>query len=81
MGKLFNLNSTPQLPDQLAADVTLRRLCGWESLREIPHESQFSRAFAEFADSELPQRLHELLVNPCFEPVHYLWVACSIRST
>jgi hypothetical protein len=60
---VFNLNSTRQLLDRLAVDVTLRRLCGWESLREIPHESQFSRAFAEFAASELPQRLHEALIE------------------
>jgi|ERR1035438_773133 hypothetical protein len=60
---VFDLNSTRQLLDRLAVDVTLRRLCVWESLREIPHESQFSRAFAEFADSELPQRLHEALIE------------------
>jgi hypothetical protein len=41
----------------------LRRICGWESRREIPHESQFSRAFASFAASELPQRLHAALIE------------------
>jgi hypothetical protein len=51
------------LLDCLSADASLRRLCGWESQREIPHESQFSRAFAEFAASELPQRLHEALIQ------------------
>jgi len=60
---IFNLNSTRQLLDRLAVDAGLRRLCGWESVREIPHESQFSRAFAEFANSELPQRLHEALIK------------------
>ena len=55
---VFNLNATRQLLDRLSVDVSLRRICGWESQREIPHESQFSRAFAEFAASELPQRLH-----------------------
>jgi transposase len=60
---VFNLNSTRQLLDRLSVDVSLRRLCGWESRREIPHESQFSRAFAEFAASELPQRLHEALIK------------------
>jgi len=28
-----------------------------------PHESQFSRAFASFAASELPQRLHAALIE------------------
>jgi hypothetical protein len=41
----------------------LRRICGWESRREIPHESQFSRAFASFAASQLPQRLHAALIE------------------
>src|ERR1035437_2215172 len=60
---VFNLNATRQLLDRLSVDVCLRRLCGWESEREIPHESQFSRAFAEFAATELPQRLHEALIK------------------
>ena len=60
---VFNLNATRQLLDRLSVDVSLRRLCGWESRREIPHESQFSRAFAEFAASELPQRLHQALIK------------------
>jgi hypothetical protein len=60
---VFNLSATRQLLDRLPVDVSLRRLCGWESRREIPHESQFSRAFAEFAASELPQRLHEALIK------------------
>ena len=60
---VFNLSATRQLLDRLSVDMSLRRLCGWESRREIPHESQFSRAFAEFAASELPQRLHEALIK------------------
>jgi hypothetical protein len=59
---VFNMSTTRQLLDRLASDVALRRICGWESRREVPHESQFSRAFAEFAESELPQRLHETLI-------------------
>jgi hypothetical protein len=60
---VLNLNSTRQLLDRLSVDVALRRICGWESQREIPHESQFSRAFAEFSASKLPQRLHEALIK------------------
>jgi hypothetical protein len=30
---------------------------------QIPHKSTFSRAFAEFAETELPQRLHEALIS------------------
>ena len=59
---VFNMSTTRQLLDRLSVDVSLRRICGWESQREIPHESQFSRAFADFAASELPQRLHAALI-------------------
>src|SRR6202163_2489948 len=51
---VYNMSTTRELLDRLANDVCLRRICGWESRREIPHESQFSRAFAEFAATELP---------------------------
>jgi hypothetical protein len=60
---VYNMSDTRQLLDRLKSDVSLRRICGWESRGEIPHESQFSRAFAEFAASELPQRLHEALIE------------------
>ena len=59
---VFNLATTRQLLDRLLADDLLRRLCGWESAAELPHESQFSRAFAWFAASQLPQRMHEGLI-------------------
>ena len=59
---VWNMSTTRQLLERLAVDAALRRICGWESLREIPHESQFSRAFAEFAQTQLPQRLHEALI-------------------
>src|SRR6266567_1026198 len=57
-----NMSTTRQLLERLAVDTALRRICGWESLGEIPHESQFSRTFAEFAETQLPQRLHEALI-------------------
>jgi Transposase DDE domain/Transposase domain (DUF772) len=59
---VFQLATTALLIDRLAADKTLRRLCGWERGSAVPSESTFSRAFAEFAESALPTRLHEALV-------------------
>lgn len=32
---------------------TIRRLCGWESVADIPDKSQFSRAFKEFARDDV----------------------------
>jgi Transposase DDE domain/Transposase domain (DUF772) len=60
---VFNLTTTLALIERLAADATLRRLCGWEGRRAVPSESTFSRAFAEFAASSLPAGVHEALIQ------------------
>lgn len=59
---IFNLSTTRSLISRLEVDEALRRYCGWASRSAIPHESKFSRAFAEFAESELPQHLHAAVV-------------------
>ena len=53
---------TRQLLERLQQDPQLRRICGWEFAHQVPHESTFSRAFAEFAEMELPQFVHEALI-------------------
>jgi hypothetical protein len=60
---VLNAPTTRMLIERVQADKTLRRLCGWSRPSEVPSEATFSRAFAEFADSELPSRLHEALVK------------------
>ena len=60
---VLNLPTTRMLIERVEADKTLRRLCGWSRLSEVPSESTFSRAFAEFAESELPSRVHEALIR------------------
>ena len=59
---VYNLPSTRALREQLKSDGALRRICGWESARAVPDESVFSRSFAEFAETELPQRVHAALI-------------------
>jgi len=59
---VYGLQTTRQLVQRLRTDRQLRCLCGWSNARHIPHESTFSRAFQEFAETELPQRLHEALI-------------------
>ena len=59
---ILNLPTTRDLIGRLQVDEPLRRMCGWASRRAMPHESKFSRAFAEFAVTELPQQLHEAIV-------------------
>lgn len=60
---IFNFATTRQLIDRLHVDEALRRLCGWNSSQCLPHESKFSRAFEEFASAQLPQRLHEAVIE------------------
>lgn len=63
---VYNLPTTRSLLDRLAADSTLRRLCGWECKNRVPDEWTFSRAFAEFARSHLPERVHEALIQESY---------------
>lgn len=59
---VFNIPATNMLIERVTTDKSLRRLCGWERVGAIPSESTFSRAFAEFAASTLPSRVHEALI-------------------
>jgi hypothetical protein len=59
---ILNLPTTRDLISRLRVDEALRRFCGWSSLSALPHESKFSRAFAEFAGTELPQQLHAAVI-------------------
>ena len=64
---VFKLPTTKALLERLAADPKLRRMCGWKSKVAVPSESTFSRAFAQFAGSELPARVHEALIQETHE--------------
>ena len=48
---VFDLSTTRALIERLQEDEKMRRLCGWTSVRAIPSEATFSRAFAEFAET------------------------------
>jgi len=65
---VYNLETTRQLLERLSSDVSLRRICGWERLGGVPSEATFSRAFAEFAGSELPARVQAALIEQYQKP-------------
>jgi len=65
---VYNHPFTRTTLEALRTTPTLRRLCGFERVSDIPSESTFSRAFAEFARSELGGRVHEALVERCLKP-------------
>lgn len=60
---IYQIETTRKLIERLHSDRQLLCLCGWNEFRQVPHEATFSRAFAEFAASELPQRLHEAVIR------------------
>jgi hypothetical protein len=64
---VMKVPTTSMLIEYLGADKRSRRLCGWERPGQVPSEATFSRAFAEFATSELPTRVHEALIKRTHE--------------
>ena len=60
---VYQFPTTEALIDALGARSTLRRLCGWESVADLPHAATFSRAFAQFAADELPQQILQGMVQ------------------
>jgi hypothetical protein len=63
---VYGLKTTRQLLERLRVDASLRSLCGWSNTRQLPHESTFSRAFAEFAEFAeigLAQFAHEAVIQ------------------
>ncbi|MCR4330468.1 MAG: transposase [Patescibacteria group bacterium] len=60
---VYNLPTTEVLRDQLESNIKLRRLCGWEKKNDVPSSSTFSRAFAEFAENQLAERVHAVMIE------------------
>jgi len=59
----YNIPTTAMLIEQVQNDTSLRRICGWETRREVPSEPSFSRAFAAFAGGDLPTKVHAALIQ------------------
>jgi len=60
---VFKLPYTKQLVKYLNVDQQLKVICGWDAHSKIPSESKFSRAFQEFANSSLPELVHQALIK------------------
>jgi hypothetical protein len=53
--------------EALGGMPNLRLICGFARKSDIPSEATFSRAFAEFAKSSLGEKVHDAMVERCFE--------------
>ena len=59
----WDIPTTRDLVERLKVDRRMRNLCGWVLPGEIPSESTFSRAFAEFAESNIPGQIHKAMIE------------------
>ena len=59
---------TRSLIEALKTNPNQRRICGFVRVSDIPDESTFSRAFKEFSESRLGERVHEAMVERCLKP-------------
>ena len=66
---VYKIPYTNMLVDRLKSDKRLRQICGWEYRHQVPSESVFSRANAEFSESELPARVHKALIEEQYSDV------------
>lgn len=60
---VLGLTTTAGLIERLTIDRALRRICGFPLCWKLPSEATFSRAFEEFAEGRLAERVHEALVK------------------
>lgn len=63
----LGIRQNKELVFRLKVDQTLCALCGWSHYSEVPSESTLSRAFKEFAESKLPERIHTEMVKWCYQ--------------
>lgn len=60
---VLGLTTTAGLIERLTMDRALRRICGFSLCRKLPSEATFSRAFDEFAQGRLAERVHAALIK------------------
>jgi hypothetical protein len=69
---IFNISQTKTMIEWIKVDATLRRICGWETKSSIPSEATFSRAFAEFAKTDIAAKIHEAFIKK-YHSNHVTW--------
>jgi len=59
---VYDLPTSTLLIEMLRSQPNLLSICGWKHAGEVPSEATFSRAFDEFATSNLADKVHAALV-------------------
>ncbi|MBM4140235.1 MAG: transposase [Nitrospira sp.] len=60
---VYNYPTTKALIESLHTMPNLRMICGFVKKSDIPSEATFSRAFGEFTESELGDKVHKALIE------------------
>ncbi len=60
---VLGIPTTKALVERLAVDEPLRHIHGWERRSQVRSEATFSRAFAEFAQGDLPDKMRAALIE------------------
>ena len=64
---VLNLPTTVALHDRLKSDITLRRICGFETSCKVPCLATLSNAFAEFSKANLLTYVHETMIKELYK--------------
>lgn len=64
---VLNICSTRHLIHMLIVDKNLRYICGWQPGERIPSESTFSRFFSEISETNILEKVHEVVLKDLFE--------------
>lgn len=68
VAKIFlKFTYTKQLIKQIEDNDQLKSICGWDRFAKIPSEAAFSRAFADFASTGLPEVVHKALITKAYD--------------
>lgn len=60
---IYGIATTTSLIDYLNSHKLLRNSCGYEYRSQIPSESTFSRAFAQFSQAQVLERIHQEVIK------------------
>lgn len=64
---ILKISYNKDLISLLKKDKQLKTICGWDSSANIPSQSKFCRAFKEFAEMNLPEKVHQALVSEAYK--------------
>jgi len=67
--KVMKLSTHIEIRNRLLSDVNLRKLCGYTNRKSVPSTSVFSRVFAQFADENIGQQIHDEMIREYVSPL------------